>query len=262
MQLDFCGFTLHLFTVAATAHRHFSSSHSAHREYITGFRKRKQARRKDALSNLEKKQRQQRIEERAEVCEVCLFLKVGKKPENVVFTAILIFYLSFLQRRLAQKEQLNLAKYATDSDQEEEDNGVAKKPQIQVYNAGGLTSTVTVAQIKVGSDSEPEDNGNGGDSDDDSDALPEMPAAAQARKMEKAKQRARYREREEASRDAAVPTKLSKTSLRVMLKTKAKIAGKKTVGRKAAGFQPGKKGGADGERGGGGGKGGRKKGRR
>jgi hypothetical protein len=37
------------------------------REYITGFRKRKQARRKDALSNLEKKQRQQRIEERAEV---------------------------------------------------------------------------------------------------------------------------------------------------------------------------------------------------
>ncbi|KAG7666630.1 hypothetical protein NADE_003573 [Nannochloris sp. 'desiccata'] len=199
---------------------------SAHKEYITGFRKRKQARRKDALSNLEKKQRQQRIEERAE-------------------------------RRLAQKEQLNLAKYATDSDQEEEeDNGVAKRPQIQVYNAGGLTSTVTVAPIKVGSDSELEDNNDEEDYDDD--ALPEMPAAAQARKMEKEKQRARDREREEASRTAVAPTKLSKTSLRVMLKTKAKIAGKKTVGRKAAGLQPGKKGGG-GDRGGDrGGKGGRK----
>ncbi|KAL4537194.1 hypothetical protein Ndes2526B_g04897 [Nannochloris sp. 'desiccata'] len=198
---------------------------SAHKEYITGFRKRKQARRKDALSNLEKKQRQQRIEERAE-------------------------------RRLAQKEQLNLAKYSTDSDQEEEDNGVAKRPQVQVYNAGGLTSTVTVAPIKVGSDSELEDNNDEEDYDDD--ALPEMPAAAQARKMEKEKQRARDREREEASRTAVAPTKLSKTSLRVMLKTKAKIAGKKTVGRKAAGLQPGKKGGG-GDRGGDrGGKGGRK----
>jgi hypothetical protein len=78
--------------------------------------------------------------------------------------------------------------------------------------------------------------------------------------MEKAKQRAKEREAEEARRNAAVPTKLSKTSLRVMFKTKAKIAGKKTVGRKAAGLQPGKKG-ASGDRAGGdrgGGKGGRK----
>jgi hypothetical protein len=86
-----------------------------------------------------------------------------------------------------------------------------------------------------------------------------MPAAAQARKMEKEKQRARDREREEARRNAVAPTKLSKTSLRVMLKTKAKIAGKKTVGRKAAGLQPGKKGGGSGDKGSDrGGKGGRK----
>lgn len=37
------------------------------REYITGFRKRKQARRKEALGKLEKRQRQQRLDERAEV---------------------------------------------------------------------------------------------------------------------------------------------------------------------------------------------------
>jgi hypothetical protein len=152
---------------------------------------------------------------------------------------------------------LNLAKYATDSDQEEEDNGIAKRPQVQVYNAGGLTSTVIVAPIKVGSDSESEDNTNERDSDDD--AVPEMPAAAQARKMEKEKQRAKDREREEALQGAVARTKLSKTSLRVMLKTKAKIAGKKTVGRKAAGLQPGKKGGGGGgDRGSDRGKGGRK----
>lgn len=40
---------------------------TSHKEYITGFRKRKQQRRKEALSVLEKRQRQQRLEERAEV---------------------------------------------------------------------------------------------------------------------------------------------------------------------------------------------------
>lgn len=40
---------------------------TSHKEYITGFRKRKQQRRKEALSALEKRQRQQRLEERAEV---------------------------------------------------------------------------------------------------------------------------------------------------------------------------------------------------
>ena len=40
---------------------------TSHKEYITGSRKRKQQRRKEALSALEKRQRQQRLEERAEV---------------------------------------------------------------------------------------------------------------------------------------------------------------------------------------------------
>jgi hypothetical protein len=40
---------------------------AARREYITGFRKRKQARRKEALTKLEKRERQQRIDDRAEV---------------------------------------------------------------------------------------------------------------------------------------------------------------------------------------------------
>jgi len=154
-----------------------------------------------------------------------------------------LFFLLSLQRRLTQKEQLNLSKYATDSDQEEEHNGVAKKPHVKMYTTGGLTSTVIVAPIKVNSDSEPEGNNTHEEYSDD-DVVLEMPAAAQARKMEKEKQRAKDREKEEeARRNEVAPTKLSKTSLRVMLKTKAKIAGKKTVGRKAAGLQPGKKGG-------------------
>ena len=37
------------------------------RDYLTGFRKRKQQRRKEALSKLEKQAKQQRLEERAEV---------------------------------------------------------------------------------------------------------------------------------------------------------------------------------------------------
>lgn len=37
------------------------------REYLNGFRKRKQARRKEAVSQLQKLQRQQMLEERAEV---------------------------------------------------------------------------------------------------------------------------------------------------------------------------------------------------
>ena len=37
------------------------------RDYLTGFRKRKQQRRKDALKSLEMRQKQQRVEERAQV---------------------------------------------------------------------------------------------------------------------------------------------------------------------------------------------------
>lgn len=37
------------------------------RDYLTGFHKRKVARRKEALKKLEKRQREQRLEERAEV---------------------------------------------------------------------------------------------------------------------------------------------------------------------------------------------------
>ena len=48
----------------------FSFPTNSCREFITGFRKRKQQRRKEALGNLEKKQRQQRIEERAEVSKI------------------------------------------------------------------------------------------------------------------------------------------------------------------------------------------------
>jgi hypothetical protein len=38
------------------------------RDFVTGFRKRKQQRRKEALKSLEKLQRESRLEERAEVC--------------------------------------------------------------------------------------------------------------------------------------------------------------------------------------------------
>jgi hypothetical protein len=38
---------------------------------VTGFRKRKQQRRKVANQQLEKKAKQQRVEQRAEVCSVC-----------------------------------------------------------------------------------------------------------------------------------------------------------------------------------------------
>ena len=40
------------------------------RDYVTGFRKRKQQRRKEAVKSLEKLQREQRLEERAEVWSI------------------------------------------------------------------------------------------------------------------------------------------------------------------------------------------------
>ena len=60
------------------------------REYVTGFRKRKQQRRKDALKKLENRQRQQRLEERAEVghavlCSrpACRLSVVGSPRDNL-----------------------------------------------------------------------------------------------------------------------------------------------------------------------------------
>lgn len=42
------------------------------REFVTGFRKRKQQRRKEAIKSLEKLQRENVLEERAEVGEICV----------------------------------------------------------------------------------------------------------------------------------------------------------------------------------------------
>lgn len=44
----------------------------ARREYLTGFHKRKVQRRKEALKKLERRQREQRLEERAEVGRGCV----------------------------------------------------------------------------------------------------------------------------------------------------------------------------------------------
>ena len=162
----------------------------------------------------------------------------------VIHSPIVIF---FVQRRLVQREQLNLEQYDTDSDAAVEE-GPVREPHVQIFNGGsGLTSIVTVAPIKVGSDSEPEHD------EDGDEEIDEMPAAALVRKAEKEKQRAKERAAEEKARDGPVqPTKLSKCSLKIMSKTKAKIEGKKTGKKKGSAKdkkEGGKKGGSKGKKG-------------
>lgn len=53
------------------------------REYLTGFRKRKQQRRKEAFKKLEKQQKRQRLEERAEVSEAGGMCAAGRPGAQV-----------------------------------------------------------------------------------------------------------------------------------------------------------------------------------
>lgn len=114
-----------------------------HKEYLTGFRKRKNQRRKDALQQLESRQRQQRLEERAE------------RRENYKKQLALLEDGDLLEEEEEEKEE----------EKEEEDRINAK---VQTYKAGQLISTVTVCPLVTKSSSSDEDGGgeDGGGDDD------------------------------------------------------------------------------------------------
>eukprot|EP00890_Picochlorum_soloecismus_P000944 jgi/Picsp_1/1850/NSC_05317-R1_hypothetical protein CHLNCDRAFT_132888 [Chlorella variabilis] len=91
----------------------------SHRDYVTGFRKRKQKRRKEALKSLERIQRDQKLEERAE-------------------------------RREAKREQYNLTEiHSTENEHQEEKDNVTK-----VFQSSEMVSTVHVTPIYQDSDDE------------------------------------------------------------------------------------------------------------
>lgn len=184
---------------------------SDHKEYLTGFHKRKQQRRKDALKQLEKRQKFQRIEDRAE-------------------------------KREAFKKQLGLEDQ--DLHKNINDNDDDKEPEVQVFDAGKLVSTVTVCPLKTGdTSSEEEEKDSDNDDNDkkgDKKQYPEPVAKHQYKKMTKGALRA-----------------LTKTSIKLGKVKKQPYANRKNPAAAAAanrkGSGSGDSGGRGGRRGGGGG---------
>jgi len=109
-----------------------------HRDFLTGFRKRKQQRRKEAIQQLEAKQKKQRVEQRAE-------------------------------RRTKLKEELGLPEnYGVDesnSEAEEDQEQVLGRADVKVFQQGQVTTTVSVVDLHPDSDGE----AGGSGSDDDND---------------------------------------------------------------------------------------------
>ncbi|KAF8070873.1 nol12 [Scenedesmus sp. PABB004] len=119
----------------------------AHREFVTGFRKRKQQRRKEAEKQNVKKAKEQRVQDRAE-------------------------------RRKELKAQLGLPEdYGVhDSDGEQggaDPDAAAARAEVKQYSAGGLTTTVSVVRMSMGdSDDEPEPGGGSGSEAGDGEPQP------------------------------------------------------------------------------------------
>jgi ribosomal RNA-processing protein 17 len=188
---------------------------SDHKEYLTGFHKRKQQRRKDALKQLEKRQKFQRLEDRAE-------------------------------KREAFKKQLGLEDQDLYNNNNNDGDDDDKEPEVRVFDAGNLVSTVTVCPLKTGdTSSEEEDNDNNNDDKKgDEKQYPEPVVKHQYAKMTKGALRA-----------------LTKTSIKLGKVKKQPYANRKNPAAAAAASRKGGGGGRgdSGGRGGGGGGGGRRR---
>ncbi len=197
---------------------------AAHREYVTGFRRRKAARRKEALRGLEQQERVQKLEERA-VRRAALRAELGDDSGG------------------DGGGDGDDAPSGSDSSDGEGGGGV------RVFSGGGLTSTVTVQRI------------GGGESDEEGAAAarrrpPPQPKAlkswqrprdAHAPKLKPWQQKKadKAAAAEEAGEEAG-PKKMTKHSLRVLTKTRMKLDGSAKKSR-ASKQQGGKKGGVGGK---------------
>ncbi|WPT11105.1 hypothetical protein PSENEW3n2_00002276 [Picochlorum sp. SENEW3] len=92
----------------------------SHREFVTGFRKRKQQRRKEAIKSLEKLQRENVLEERAE-------------------------------RREARRQQYNLK-----DNEESGSESESGEERVSVFDGREMRSTVKVCALSTGDDSDEE----------------------------------------------------------------------------------------------------------
>jgi ribosomal RNA-processing protein 17 len=199
---------------------------AAHREYVTGFRRRKAARRKEALRGLEQQERVQKLEERA-VRRAALRAELGDDSGG------------------DGGSDGGEAPSGSGSSDGEGGGGV------RVFSGGGLTSTVTVQRI------------GGGESDEEGTAaaaarrrpLPQpkalkswqRPRDAHAPKLKPWQQKKadKAAAAEEAGEEAG-PKKMTKHSLRVLTKTRMKLDGSAKKSR-ASKQQGGKKGGGGGK---------------
>ncbi|KAK9835043.1 hypothetical protein WJX81_006555 [Elliptochloris bilobata] len=104
---------------------------AAHKDFVTGFHKRKLQRRKEAQEKLEEKARKQRLEDRA-------------------------------KRREELRERLHLDRYGTPpvSEDDAPASGAPAPRRVLEYAAGDLHTTVTVAPISMYSDEEPSSSGS------------------------------------------------------------------------------------------------------
>ena len=150
--------------------------------------------------------------------------------------------ISWVQRRKAFKEQLNLDQYGGASDTEEEREDANNGGLVKVYKGAQLTSTVTVAPMKMGSSDSELSAGESDVDEEKEEAEGSRPWQGGGRPGPEHKD--------------SHGKKLGKGALKAMESIKMKLAGKKV--KKKGGKSGKREGGSGGKRGGrGGGRGGK-----
>ncbi|GLC63467.1 hypothetical protein PLESTF_000039300 [Pleodorina starrii] len=131
-----------------------------YKDYVTGFRKRKQQRRQDAMKQIKDKQRLERNQQRSE-----------KRTE--------------LKERLGLGDDYGVG---SSSDDGEEDDAAARPQSVTVYQGeGGMTTTVTTMALQSSDDEQPQASGSdGGEEDDDDDDGEAGPGAGQQQHQQRA----------------------------------------------------------------------------
>ncbi|CAL5219777.1 g1681 [Coccomyxa viridis] len=133
-----------------------------HREFVTGFHKRKLQRRKDAQRILDEKAKKQRLEERA-------------------------------QKRADLKKRLDLDRYMTSSEESGgEDEKVQKPRDVRAFANNGMRATVTVKPFSIHTDSEDDEEAKAAAAAAPQENRVEVPKDPQPDSKPKAKQKGTF----------------------------------------------------------------------
>ncbi|KAJ9527169.1 hypothetical protein QJQ45_025406, partial [Haematococcus lacustris] len=139
-----------------------------HKEFITGFRKRKQQRRKAAQENNKERERKARLETRAEASSAFCSMKVHQGLMNHVPHA------THVQRRAKLKEELGFddkwgasdeddeagpaaVRHGTDGPVKGDTAAAAAHKEVRVFKQAGQMTTVKIVPIQLQSDSDVEE---------------------------------------------------------------------------------------------------------